>query len=61
MGEVIMFIPRSNPKADRAFWKGRPENDDGRLPDDGHLEFVGPISNRLADTAPSEMNPDVPA
>jgi hypothetical protein len=21
--DIILFVPRSNPKADRAFWKGR--------------------------------------
>ena len=49
---VIQFIPRANPKADRAFWKGgdkttRDRNPDGGSaePDTTSSEYVAPESD----------------
>jgi hypothetical protein len=48
MGDLVQFVPRPNPKADRAFWIGKPEQ---------QLDAIMsiPLSyDKPADTAPSE-------
>lgn len=52
MTASILPFPKANPKADRAFWKGRTEEAE-RLRIERDMD-------KLRDTAPCEMNPEEP-
>ena len=51
MGDLVQFVPRPNPKADRAFWIGKPEQTEQQADEIMNI----PLSyDKPADTAPSE-------
>jgi hypothetical protein len=52
---VLQFLPRANPKADKAFWRG-PDREAILRAGAVEIEQVRVVTP--ADSAPAELNPD---